>query len=209
VDLEIVGMGGEEQATRSRLLDAARQLFAERGFAETTTREIAARAECNLSLIAHYFGSKEGLLRELVVAKVNRGRDQLAILLARPAPFAEKLRAWIDFMVEQLAGDLALTRISHREAFHGHELIPDPRAVLQGKVALFRALIEQAQAAGELRQDLAAEHLAVCLNGLLQFYFVASPITSQVVGPITPERLAEHRRHVLEIFLRGATPASA
>src|SRR5688572_17601855 len=175
-------MSGEEQATRQRLLEAARDLFAQKGFAETTTREIASKAECNLSLIAHYFGSKEGLLRELVVSKVLRGRDQLAVLLARPAPFAEKIRAWIDFMCEQLSRDISLTRIIHREAFYGNELIPDLRQVLQGNIALFRALLEQAQASGELRKDLSPDYLAASLNGMLQFYFIAYPVTVQVVG---------------------------
>jgi AcrR family transcriptional regulator len=48
-------------ATRQRLLIAARSRFAVLGYDRTTTREIAADAEVNVSLIQRYFGSKDGL----------------------------------------------------------------------------------------------------------------------------------------------------
>lgn len=48
-------------ATRERILDAARALFAEQGFERTTIRAIAGAAEINPSLVIRYFGSKEGL----------------------------------------------------------------------------------------------------------------------------------------------------
>ncbi|MGC7101967.1 TetR family transcriptional regulator [Amycolatopsis lurida] len=62
-------------ATRRALLDAAEQLFAERGFDRTTVREIARQADANQALLFRYFGSKEALF-EAVVAR--RGRQRLA-----------------------------------------------------------------------------------------------------------------------------------
>ncbi|MGW2088422.1 TetR/AcrR family transcriptional regulator [Streptomyces sp. NPDC001880] len=53
-------------ATRRRLLEAARDLFAERGYEGTTVRSIAARAGVNQALLFRYFGSKRGLLTEVV-----------------------------------------------------------------------------------------------------------------------------------------------
>ncbi|WP_335935146.1 TetR/AcrR family transcriptional regulator [Streptomyces sp. PTD5-9] len=53
-------------ATRRRLLDAARDLFAERGYEATTVRSIAARAGVNQALLFRYFGSKQGLLTEVL-----------------------------------------------------------------------------------------------------------------------------------------------
>lgn len=48
------------------LLDAAQQLFAERGPYATTTKQIAERAKVSEDLIFRYYGSKNGLLREAV-----------------------------------------------------------------------------------------------------------------------------------------------
>jgi AcrR family transcriptional regulator len=47
--------------TREQLIDAARELFAERGYDAATTREIAARAGVDPGMIRHHFGSKEHL----------------------------------------------------------------------------------------------------------------------------------------------------
>ena len=51
----------DADATRAALLTAARELFAERGFEQTTVRDIAARAGVNQALLFRYFGSKDGL----------------------------------------------------------------------------------------------------------------------------------------------------
>ena len=48
---------------RNRLLDAAMRLFAEHGFAKTSTRDIAEAAQVNISSISYYFGDKAGLYR--------------------------------------------------------------------------------------------------------------------------------------------------
>ncbi|MFD7342019.1 TetR/AcrR family transcriptional regulator [Streptomyces violascens] len=61
-------------ATRRRLLDAARDLFAERGYEGATVREIAERAGANQALLFRYFGSKQGLLTEVVA---QGGLEQL------------------------------------------------------------------------------------------------------------------------------------
>ncbi|MEU7065678.1 TetR/AcrR family transcriptional regulator [Streptomyces sp. NPDC053429] len=61
-------------ATRLRLLEAAGDLFAERGYERTTVRAIAERAGANQALLFRYFGSKHGLLTEVVA---RGGLEQL------------------------------------------------------------------------------------------------------------------------------------
>ncbi len=48
---------------RNRLLDTALALFAEKGFAKTSTREIALAAQINIASISYYFGDKAGLYK--------------------------------------------------------------------------------------------------------------------------------------------------
>ena len=52
--------------TRAAILEAARGLFAERGYEGTTVRDLAAVAEVDPKLVLHYFGSKEGVFRSAV-----------------------------------------------------------------------------------------------------------------------------------------------
>jgi AcrR family transcriptional regulator len=52
------------ELTRARLLDAAREVFSQRGFQGATVREICRRAEANGAAVNYHFGSKDGLLAE-------------------------------------------------------------------------------------------------------------------------------------------------
>jgi AcrR family transcriptional regulator len=52
--------------TREAILEAARGLFAERGYDGATVRELAAVAEVDPKLVLHYFGSKDGVFRSAV-----------------------------------------------------------------------------------------------------------------------------------------------
>jgi len=69
------------QATRQLLLETAGQLFAERGYAEGTTKEIAQRAGTPMASINYHFGSREGLY-EAVLLEAHRQIVSLDELLA-------------------------------------------------------------------------------------------------------------------------------
>ncbi len=55
----------DPEATKNALLDAAEDVFLEKGFGDTAISEIARRAGITKSLIHHYFGSKSGLWEEV------------------------------------------------------------------------------------------------------------------------------------------------
>ncbi|MET8872609.1 TetR family transcriptional regulator [Nocardia sp. NPDC004604] len=71
---ENVGRKRDSAATRTAILTAAQQLFAERGYERTTVREIATRAGVNQALLFRYFGSKDELFRAAIA---DRGRRVL------------------------------------------------------------------------------------------------------------------------------------
>jgi AcrR family transcriptional regulator len=56
---------------RERLLGVALRLFAEKGFAQTSTRDIAKEAGVNLSAIKYYFGDKAGLYRAAFIEPIG------------------------------------------------------------------------------------------------------------------------------------------
>jgi AcrR family transcriptional regulator len=64
----------DREATRRRILDAARDLFGEHGYDGVTVRMIAARSEANVALVHRYFGSKAALFGEVLAGEsVIRG----------------------------------------------------------------------------------------------------------------------------------------
>ncbi|MFH1177807.1 MAG: CerR family C-terminal domain-containing protein [Acidobacteriota bacterium] len=113
----------EGAGTRSRLLDAAERLFAERGFAATSVREITAAAECNLAAVNYHFGGKLELYHEVFrrrlaamrerrldsirqAREVDRAADPLAAVLAA---FAS---AFLEPLVDSSKGRLLMALIS-------------------------------------------------------------------------------------------------
>ncbi|RFS86095.1 TetR/AcrR family transcriptional regulator [Actinomadura spongiicola] len=59
----------DREATRRRILAAARDLFGEHGYDGVTVRMIAARAEANMALVNRYFGSKAALFGEVLAGE--------------------------------------------------------------------------------------------------------------------------------------------
>ena len=78
----------DADATRTALLEAATELFAERGFGRTTVRDIAARAGVNQALLFRYFGTKDALFAT-ILARQNRDR---LVETPREQLFARTLR---------------------------------------------------------------------------------------------------------------------
>lgn len=56
----------QEDTTRTRILEAAQQLFAQNGFDATSTKAIAERAGVPSGLIFYHYGSKAGLLKAML-----------------------------------------------------------------------------------------------------------------------------------------------
>ncbi|MHC4623921.1 MAG: CerR family C-terminal domain-containing protein [Planctomycetota bacterium] len=56
---------GPNRGVQKRLLDAAEELFCERGFQGTTIRDLASRAGCNIASVNYYFGGKDKLYLEV------------------------------------------------------------------------------------------------------------------------------------------------
>jgi AcrR family transcriptional regulator len=65
----------EKQQTKDRLLDAAEQLFANKGFENVSIRELASEADVNIAAINYHFQGKENLFREVILRRFVAQRD--------------------------------------------------------------------------------------------------------------------------------------
>lgn len=61
--------------SRTRLLDAAEVLFAEKGFERTTVRDITMAAHCNVASINYHFKNKDNLYKDVYVRRVRQLRE--------------------------------------------------------------------------------------------------------------------------------------
>lgn len=92
------------------ILVCAERVFAEKGFAGASTREIARQAGANISMISYYFGSKEKLYE-----RIFEERMTASLSFAQGILEAESLNAWEKLLaiVERYA-----ERISRHREFY-------------------------------------------------------------------------------------------
>lgn len=67
------------EQSRERLLHSAIRLFAEQGYAKTSTRELAQAAGTNAAAIRYYFGDKAGLYRAAFSHQLLDPQDNIAL----------------------------------------------------------------------------------------------------------------------------------
>jgi AcrR family transcriptional regulator len=91
------------QATRDRIVDAARDLLVEQGHGGTSTRAVADRAGVRLSLVHYHFGGKQGLLVEVLQRENDLLLERQRELFAAPGSLADKWRVASDLLDEDIA----------------------------------------------------------------------------------------------------------
>jgi AcrR family transcriptional regulator len=73
-------------ATRATILESAMRLFAQKGYAHTTTRNIATEAGLSVGLMYHYFSNKESLLQAVFDFVMARIDDRITAVLQTSPP---------------------------------------------------------------------------------------------------------------------------
>lgn len=192
---------------RDSLLTVGRALFSQKGFEATSTREIAAGAGCNLGLISHYFGSKEGLLTAILESEMRQGAPDFVAVLKGPGTPADRLTRFIDLGIDHFADDGEFLRIAHRELIGSGKrsltkLTTPMGLVIEELAKLFREV-------GGSRTDLDPRLTAVLLVGTMQYYFVSYPLTSKLVGVQSDALKKKLKRHIGVMFVGGYAARAA
>jgi AcrR family transcriptional regulator len=89
--------------TKTRILDAAGQVFADRGFEKATVREICRRANVNLASVNYYFGDKERLYIETVKQAHRLRMEQAPLPEWGPnVPAEQRLRDFVGILLHRM-----------------------------------------------------------------------------------------------------------
>jgi AcrR family transcriptional regulator len=201
-------------ATRERVVGAAAELFAERGFRGTTMRAIAERAGTNLASAHYHFGSKQRLYREVVFAMflALEKRVEERGLGVRGAQLAGRSRAELEELL-RARFETMLEAVLTPPGLHGSLMLRelcDPSPAL---VEVVRRFIEPMRRELEevvrlLEPGLSGEDAERCVRsvvGQLFFYRTHRPALLQMMGRRAYPRGFEKEvaEHVLAFSLGG------
>lgn len=171
----------KSEATRERILETALALFAEKGFANTTIREIAKEAGCSVGLAYRYFETKDAMVLALYERLVVDFAEEVRAL--PPGPLAQR---W----ALATRGDIARLE-AHRGALMGltsaglapgrttQVLGGSTTAVRRSMLTLFLNLVTEARDApkGDIAEALSL--LLYALHLLLVFFWLQDPTPGQ------------------------------
>jgi len=198
----------QAEEVRTRILAAAEQVFAERGYAGATTREIAERAGIGKRMLFYYFPTKDAVYRALLeriisglVAIYDQTRSQ-------PGPIG--LGEGIEAITRFTAAHLPAMKVWLRE------IIDDGPHLAELTRRYMRPLYEQAgagvarnMASGAFRASDPVHALA-SVGGVTLFYFLIAPMLRLVWDrdPLDPAVVAERAVVARDVLLHGLAPGS-
>lgn len=198
---------------RTRLLHAALRLFADKGFAKTSTRQIAQAAGVNIAAISYYFGDKTGLYKATFTEPMGSPRDMMPVFSQPGLSTHGALEAFFTHFLEPMKrGEMVqqCLRLHIREMLEpssqwAEELMHDiqqPHAALVG--VLCRHL-------GLKRADDDVHRLAFSISSLAVMLFVNQEViqsirpglikTAKAIETWTP-RLIEEAAALIELEVR-------
>jgi AcrR family transcriptional regulator len=205
----------DNAATRERLMAAAGEVFAERGFRDATVREICQRAGANVASVNYHFGDKRRLYAEVIrdAHRAAMSKYPSDLGLEPGASVEQRLHAFVRAFFFRIFDE-------GRPAWHGKLIareIADPTDALDDIVdegirphfMALRAIVTELLGGGTPDPDR-LRYGAWSVVGQCLFYFHAQPIVrrlhpAQSFGPADIEALA---RHVTDFSLAGIRAAA-
>ncbi|MCA9917825.1 MAG: TetR/AcrR family transcriptional regulator [Anaerolineales bacterium] len=175
-------------ATRTQILNSAMQLFAEKGYAHTTTRNIATAAGLSVGLMYHYFDSKESLLRavfDFVMARI----DERITAVLQTSPPGTVITNLLHAIFDLLASEQEFSAL-----FYMLRTQPAIMSVLgddfRERTALLRScFVAELAQAGWPQPELEGYYLYSVLEGAIQQYLLDP--TSYPLAEIVEKMIAQ------------------
>ncbi|MCA1779532.1 MAG: TetR/AcrR family transcriptional regulator [Xanthomonadaceae bacterium] len=189
--------------TRGRILDAAFELFVEKGFAGVAMREIAERSGVTKSLIHHHFGSKEALWDATKEQAFSQyAESQRTELKQNPRSDEALLRNSVIDYFNFLKNNPRVVRLFAWTHLEGDASCGEMDAEL---VALGAERIRQAQQAGIFRRDINPVHVVTTFVMACTHWFEARSHHAQWPGIGNDDEFLDD---FLKLFMAGLAPSA-
>ena len=197
-------MTGEER--RKQIIDIAVDLFSKRGFAEVTTREIAAGAGINEATIYKHFESKEALYDAVLEYYSDRA---LAVFDSVQIDSKTDFRAAMSDLAHRAFGfmeqDPRIFRLMIYSGLHDDEFSENYFGRVGMKVLkTIQRAISIGSEKGTIRKDVDPLYTSITLMGMVIYYNIARFIVlRKFFKDLEDEKYIEH---ILKIAIEGLRP---
>jgi TetR/AcrR family transcriptional regulator len=202
---EAVTHGSE---VRQRILEAAAEVFAERGFGGAGVDEIARRAGVNKAMLYYHVGDKAALFAEVVNSNVEGIRQAVSSALSGLDDPSQRLRAIPREFARTAAKHRYLPQLMLREiAAGGPNLPPEAVAMIAEIMGMTKGVLEDGLTRGAFRRvDPFVAHLM--LVGSLMFMANALRMRQRLTAvlalpPETADELESLSEQMVDIALNG------
>lgn len=168
--------------SRQRIEQAARHLFATRGYDATSTAAIASLAHTSESQLLKHFGSKQGLLETILQDAWNAINPALRLATESVASVQEKFRILVEMVLNFLGKDAELRTLllfEGRRIRHQGERVVLVPGFLEF-VSIVDGILEQLAEHGDLAPDVSPQALRSaimgCIEGMLRDRMLADSV---------------------------------
>jgi AcrR family transcriptional regulator len=159
----------KRSGSRQRLQDAARALFAERGYEATTVAAIVKRAKTSYSQFISHFSDKAGVLAEILTDGWRQINSAIQLATSKISSPRDRLKVTFDVVISYLERDQAFRRLFLMEAATTHEHRKlSPSAGFSDFIKTFDEIFGDMARRGELSTDVQPQVLRSALVGALK-----------------------------------------
>ncbi len=191
----------ENKTTEQNIIEAAKEVFIEKGYAETNMSDIAARAGINRPALHYYFRTKERML-EAVYSDIVRSLipKVVQILQTEEEPFFERVSKLIDVYFGILVDNPKLPMFGIREIHRDAKYLFDTfAAVSDNQIKQIKGILLAEMEKSQIK-IVPIEFILYTFYGLLFSPFLLQPMTSLVFDKpqdLTLEDLAPWKMQIL------------
>ena len=193
-------MNEQEQTTEEKILEAASEVFTEKGFAGTRTRDIAEEAGINLALLNYYFRSKEKLFEQVMKVKMVLLFGQIVpILTNEKTNLEEKIDLVSNKYFEILSKNpnLPLFVLSEMQKKNSEvkSIIP------VNKIFKNSVILKQIK---ERKPELNPSHFLINFLSMTIFPFITKPVfnTFDLMNETEFQQFVEERKRLVPIWIK-------
>ncbi|RAI02165.1 TetR family transcriptional regulator [Acuticoccus sediminis] len=197
-------------ATQARILEAARQEFAENGLQGARMEAIASRAGCNKALIHHYFQSKDALFAIVLEKNYEAIRTAERNLQLTSREPHEAMRELVGFSFDYVSEHPEFISLINEENLHGGVHVAHSgtaRELNSPLVATIEEVLERGVAEGIFRAGVDPVQLYITIASI-SYFFIANRATLTAIFdlPKTDDVLAARRAHAIDVVLGYLRP---